>query len=85
MNIIERAGKRLGLNPGKSLVEKAAERLEGGEAKAAESAAAFQGEARLARAAAGAAMRVAVNAPAGARRETRRQITIDFDRLREQG
>jgi len=31
-------------------------------------------------------MRVAVNAPAvGARRETRRQITIDFDRLREQG
>ncbi len=27
MNIIERAGKRLGLTPGKSLVEKAAERL----------------------------------------------------------
>ena len=92
MNIIERAGKRLGLNPGKSLVEKAAERLEGTETKAAstgESAAAFQQEARVAvaqRASAGAAMRVAVNAPpVGARRETRRQITIDFDRLREQG
>jgi receptor protein-tyrosine kinase len=90
MNIIERAGKRLGLNPAKSLVEKAAERLEGAETKAiaSESAAAFQPEARVAATAqrAGGAMRVAVNAPpVGARRETRRQITIDLDRLREQG
>jgi protein-tyrosine kinase len=55
MNIIERAGKRLGLNP--ATAQRAT-----------------------------ATMRVAVNAPpVGARRETRRQITIDFDRLREQG
>jgi len=89
MNIIERAGKRLGLAPGKSLVEKAVERLDSsGEAKPAESAASFPAEARVAtaqRAAGGAALRAAVNAPAIGRRETRRQITIDFDRLREQG
>ena len=94
MNIIERAGKRLGLAPGKSLVEKAVERLDSSsEAKPAENAASFPAEARMAtaqRAAGGTALRAAVNAapvsaPAIGRRETRRQITIDFDRLREQG
>jgi len=90
MNIIERAGKRLGLAPGKSLVEKAVERLDSSsEVKPAESAASFPAEARLAtaqRAVSGGALRAAVNAaPAVGRRETRRQITIDFDRLREQG
>ena len=94
MNIIERAGKRLGLAPGKSLVEKAAERLDtSSEAKPAESAQSFPAEKLVAtaqRAAAGTTMRAAVNAsplsaPSVARRETRRQITIDFDRLREQG
>lgn len=86
MNIIERAGKRLGLTPAKSLVEKAAERLEESHSSAAaEPAAAFGQETRLAATQRG-GMRMAVNAPAvGPRRETRRQITIDFDRLREQG
>jgi len=85
MNIIERAGKRLGLTPAKSLVEKATERFEaeaGGALGAAEPAAARPAESFVATAARG-AMRAA--AGAGARRETRRQTTIDFDRLREQG
>lgn len=84
MNIIERAGKRLGLTPAKSLVEKAAERFEAEASSPALGAAvpARQQESFVATAARG-AMRVA--ASAGARRETRRQATIDFDRLREQG
>lgn len=95
MNIIERASKRLGLTPTKSLVEKAAERLAG----APSGAGAFQpeppvgttlGEAPLGetkraetKVVAGAAARVAPRvAP---RRETRRQITVDFERLSEKG
>lgn len=81
MNIIERAGKKLGLNPGKSLVEKAAERFEAADV-AAEVAA---------RAPSPAAARPLVRAPSpsvagvGARRETRRQAVIDFERLRREG
>ena len=82
MNIIERAGKRLGLNPSKSLVEKAAERFEAADV-AAEVAA---------RAPSAAAARPALRAPSpsagrevGARRETRRQATIDVERLRRLG
>jgi len=77
MNLIERAGKRLGLTAEKSLVEKAAERFEEANAvaelgrPAAESPAAAAGRARA--------------TPGAARRETRRQIAIDFDRLRSQG
>jgi protein-tyrosine kinase len=77
MNIIERAGKRLGLTPAKSLVEKAAERFEAAELGAVPArpdsvvATAARGAARL--------------APGVGKRETRRQMTIDFDRLREQG
>jgi exopolysaccharide/PEP-CTERM locus tyrosine autokinase len=76
MNLIERAGKRLGLTAEKSLVEKAAERFEEAHAVA-----------ELGRPAAESAAGRAARAPqgAGARRETRRQIAIDFDRLRTQG
>ena len=79
MNLIERAGKRLGLTAEKSLVEKAAERFEEADAVA-----------ELARqlpaaASAAAAARARATPGAGARRETRRQIAIDFDRLRTQG
>jgi len=81
MNIIERAGKRLGLTPEKSLVEKAAERFEAAELGAVP---ARPAESVVATAARGAA-RAAPGAGVGARRETRRQITIDFERLREQG
>jgi len=84
MNIIERAGKRLGLTPGKSLVEKAAERFEAAELGAAAVPPARPAESVVATAARGAA-RVAAGAGVGARRETRRQTTIDFDRLRDQG
>src|SRR5215469_264926 len=76
MNLIERAGKRLGLTPEKSLVEKAAERFEAADAVALE---------RAAESTAGRVARAAPAPAAGARRETRRQITIDFDRLRAQG
>jgi len=78
MNIIERAGKRLGLTPAKSLVEKAVERFEEADGALGTALPAREPESR---AAAPRAMRAA----AGAKRETRRQITIDFDRLREQG
>lgn len=92
MNIIERAGKRLGLTPAKSVVEKAAERLEETQAleafpheAPARQQESHQHEARVAAAQRG-PVRVAGGASAGgARRETRRQITIDFDRLRGQG
>lgn len=86
MNIIERAGKRLGLTPAKSLVEKAAGRLEETQALEAfppEAVVHQQQEARLA-AARGPARVAGASAP-GARRETKRQITIDFERLRGQG
>src|SRR5215469_60114 len=89
MNIIERAGKRLGLNPGKSLVEKAAERFEASDVAAEVAARAPAAAAR----AAGAGVRALspspspnlVGAGVGSRRETRRQATIDFERLRREG
>jgi receptor protein-tyrosine kinase len=113
MNIIERAGKRLGLTPGKSLVEKAAERLAhdglSGDLRsgaaglhppappAAKSAgapgatpapgtsatvplAAEKGLAEKGLAEAGFARGAALK-----KRETRRQATIDFARLKEKG
>jgi protein-tyrosine kinase len=103
MNIIERAGKRLGLTPGKSLVEKAAERLAAGDASggvgglhspSATPPAADENplavlEERLGAAPVSAATRPARASVAPARpiskRETRRQITLDFERLKEKG
>ncbi len=80
MNLIERAGKQLGRGPAKSLIEKAADRISREEPApaAAESvavAAAPTIEARQARA----------SAFADSRRETRRQVTLDFERLRTAG
>jgi receptor protein-tyrosine kinase len=99
MNIIERAGKRLGLKPGKSLVEKAAERLaaregaSGAASHPAESAAANGLDMTLIEEKLGLAARSearpGVARGAGlrplAKRETRRQATIDFARLKEKG
>jgi len=106
MNIIERAGKKLGFAPGKSLVEKAAERL-AGEGRGAESAAPAGEENLLAAleqklGASPASATTTATTPAAAatapapsaprtpprplqKRETRRQITIDFERLKEKG
>lgn len=102
MNIIERAGKKLGLKPGKSLVEKAAERL--GEplgtaglgpaslpAVAEDPLAAL--EERLGTPRLDGPPRVMPPVRDGVRealkaapkRETRRQVTIDFERLKEKG
>jgi protein-tyrosine kinase len=75
MNIVERAGRELGLSLGKSLVEKAAERLTGGEFAAAPT--------RDARPEVVAPQHTPVT-PTG-RRETRRRITLDFDALRSRG
>jgi protein-tyrosine kinase len=80
MNIIERAGKRLGLTPAKSLVEKATERFEAEASGLGPAVPARPAESVVATAA-----RSAPRVAPGARRETRRQATIDFDRLREQG
>jgi len=107
MNIIERAGKRLGLTPGKSLVEKAAERLAGeglsGELRSGAAglhppAGAPHGAAAPAPIASGIAetsliekglVEKGLAAPRGGavlkKRETRRQSTIDFARLKEKG
>ena len=118
MNIIERAGKRLGLSPGKSLVEKAAERLAtqdgmGGGLSGGLSGAgglhpapgsgtgpATSGPETMSAAAPRAAeasliekglvekAEKGVAAPrpqALKKRETRRQSTIDFARLKEKG
>jgi protein-tyrosine kinase len=79
MNLIERAGKRLGLAPEKSLVEKAAERL-GGETvdettrphAVPQDAAAHWASDPL-------------RQPVESRRQTQRQITLDFDRLHAMG
>jgi protein-tyrosine kinase len=71
MNIIERAGKQLGLKSNKSVIELAAQRLGSGEF--------------LSGSAQGTPVQEAPQAPVGARRETQRQITIDFDRLRAKG
>jgi protein-tyrosine kinase len=73
MNIVERAGRELGLSLGKSLVEKAAERLTGGEFAAARDA---RPEA--------VAPQYTPAMPTG-RRETRRRVTLDFDALRSRG
>jgi len=87
MNIIERAGKKLGLNAGKSLVEKAAERFEAADVAAEIAARApSPGPTASPRPAVRApSPAVAVGAGVGARRETRRQATIDFERLRREG
>jgi receptor protein-tyrosine kinase len=119
MNIIERAGKRLGLTPGKSLVEKAAERLAhdglGGGLSGAgglhppapqpspkpspKSGSTIGAAAPLAKAETGHAESLvekaekglgekSLGAPRAAalkKRETRRQSTIDFARLKEKG
>jgi len=104
MNLIERAGKKLGLKPGKSLVEKAAERLasEGLSGAAGLHPPAPRGDTALT---VPAAATVLGDAPHGEsvviesrataargaplrpvpKRETRRQITIDFERLRDRG
>lgn len=117
MNIIERAGKRLGLTPGKSLVEKAAERLAsdglsgaGGlhapapnagtkpatisgamdsgtmSAAAPRAAEATLIEKGLIEKAEKSPIEKAAPRPAALKkRETRRQSTIDFARLKEKG
>jgi protein-tyrosine kinase len=107
MNIIERAGKRLGLTPGKSLVEKAAERLAGeglgGGLSGGLSGAGLHPPAPAPSGTGTVAAAVPLAAEAnlieksliekgsGARpaalkkRETRRQATIDFARLKERG
>jgi len=69
MSLIERAGKQLGLQPEKSKIEKAVDTL-GTADRGAVSAAAAQRQSY---------------APRDDRRETRRQITIDFDRVRAMG
>lgn len=76
MNIIERAGKQLGLNVSKSLVEKAAERLMAGEPGGMPVRDASPPER---------AHPQPVAVAAFGRRETRRRITLDFDALRARG
>jgi protein-tyrosine kinase len=71
MNIIERAGKQLGLKSSKSVVELAAQRLGVGE---------FPSDA-----AQSTSVQEALQAPVTAKRQTQRQITIDFERLRAMG
>lgn len=74
MNIIERAGRQLGLKPSKSLVERAADHLSG--------AALSDGETAKASAGVSGPEAVRIVRP---RRETPQQIEIDFDRLRKMG
>lgn len=71
MNLIERAGRQLGLKSDRSVVEKAAERLAGAKLGAPPQphADALEPQERSAK----------------PRRETRRQVTLDFDRLRGMG
>jgi receptor protein-tyrosine kinase len=76
MSIVERAGKRLDSQPAKSLVELAADRL-----SAAVPDAVIAGDTRVADEKKPSVSR----ARADSGRETRRQITIDFDRLRSMG
>jgi len=83
MNLIERAGSQLRLKSAKSLIEKAADRL--GQAGSAASEG-FASAADLIRPAAPPQSEAEPQSqPDVARRETRRQITIDFDRLRAGG
>lgn len=85
MNIIERAGKRLGLSAGKSLVEKAAERFEAADVAAELAARPASASAVPRPAAVVRAPSLSAGREVGTRRETRRQATIDFDRLRRAG
>lgn len=77
MNIVERAGRQLGLSVGKSLVEKAAERLISGEVGATPT--------RDASVRPGAAQQQHGPAAPLGTRETRRRINLDFDGLRARG
>lgn len=79
MNIIERAGKRLGLASEKSLVEKAADRLETA-AGPASSSRPDKPESVAARWAGDPGHKTSE-----LRRQTQRQITLDFDRLHAMG
>jgi protein-tyrosine kinase len=76
MNIIERAGKRLGVKPVKSHVELAADRLSAG-----------QRDTAIPEATRGAGVMRPAQSPvlSTLQHETRRQITLDFDRLRAMG
>jgi protein-tyrosine kinase len=106
MNIIERAGKKLGLKPGKSLVEKAVERLGQESGGTAAGASALSAALPLSEDNPLAALEARLGAtptrvmppvhekplPMGRepvkvapKRETRRQVTIDFERLTEKG
>jgi protein-tyrosine kinase len=77
MNIIERAGRQLGLKPTKSLVEMAAARLADAETQVKSQAPLGSKEpAPLPRPA---------QPPPRVQRATRRQVAIDFDRLRRMG
>jgi protein-tyrosine kinase len=69
MNLIERAGNQLGLKSAKSSIEKAVDRLATTD-RGAVSAATAPGPSK---------------SPLTGRRETRQQITLDFDRLRAMG
>ena len=69
MNLIERAGNQLGLKSAKSSIEKAVDRLATTD-RGAVSAATAPGPSK---------------SPLTGRRETRQQITLDFDRLRDMG
>src|SRR5579864_4764579 len=75
MNIVERAGRELGLSLGKSLVEKAAERLTAGDLGAAPAREARPESVN---------QQYSPATPTG-RRETRRRVTLDFDALRSRG
>jgi receptor protein-tyrosine kinase len=76
MSIIERAGKQIGLKSAKSLVEKAAERIAGGE---------FGGAATPEEPSRPVVPKTSAQSDAVARRETRRQVAVDLDRLRAKG
>ncbi len=75
MNLIERAGNQLRLKSAKSMIEKAADRIGGPSAAAPETMGA----------AAPNPASYTISQPKVVRRETRRQVTIDFKRLRDAG
>src|SRR5260370_13402878 len=76
MTIVERAGKRLGSQPSKSLVELAADRLSGTEPGAVIADASPAPDSKE---------HIASAARAESGRETHRQVSIDFERLRAMG
>jgi len=71
MNIVERAGKQLGSRPTKSLVEAAAEQLATTERRLSPAHAVPRQDGE--------------QTVVGARRETQRQVMLDFDQLRRKG